>query len=100
MTFQKLCSGTVQKCSKYQGTFGELKGNSEKQDIFEKKKTKRHIWKTKGQFQETKDHLWKIKAIIENKRTILENEMAILEINGHFCEVKGQVDMRTRALAT
>ena len=46
------------------------------------------------------------KALLENKREILgnkialiENKRAILGIKGHFWEVKGHIELKTRALA-
>ena len=46
------------------------------------------------------------KALLENKREILgnkialiENKRAILGIKGHFGEVKGHIELKTRALA-
>ena len=37
---------------------------------------------------------------MENKISILEHKMAILAIRGHFDEVEGHVDLRTRAFVS
>ena len=37
---------------------------------------------------------------MENKISILEHKMAILAIRGHFGEVEGHVDLRTRAFVS
>ena len=42
----------------------------------------------------------KKRLFLENERVILENKRAILKAKGHFWEVEGLIDLRTRALAT